>query len=160
MIMGVFTVAAAILLFSTPVEAEAVIPPEEEDPSISSPLDDVDTELGMYADVPEDPEPDEPEVPTIIMQVETIKIMFDGVAKTDITESAGKKLQFYAQIEPVGIEEHVDIDWSTSNPDVFDYVPVPGGRVGGIEISFISKGDETLTLRVGDMETTCIIRVR
>jgi len=153
LIMAVFTVAAGVLLFTTPADAEGgnnntgdLLPPPE---------DGIISEPGVYPEETPTPSPPAPTTPDLPMEVTLIEILFDGRKKEDVTEPAGTSLDFNARIEPPGID--VEITWESTNPEVFDVVPYIGGM--GAKVTFIARGEASLILRAGDKEAVCIIRV-
>ena len=155
LILAVFTVAAGILLFTTPVEVEDQDP--EDDPSITSPEDDIESMLGIHPEPTMEPPPEEPEEPEIVLEVTSLRIMYDGRVITDFTQGRGVPIELRASIEPPGID--VEIIWESSNPEVFEAVPVDVGGVG-VKVTGIENGDAQLILRAGDQETTCWVRIR
>jgi len=155
LIMAVFAVGAGILLFTTPIDADAQSPAD--DISISSPEDDIDSQPSLVPEPsPEFVEPPPPEEPVLQMEVTSVRIMYDGRVMTDFTLKKGETIEMRAVVEPVGID--VDIIWETSNPDVFEVVPVDVGGVG-VKITAIANGNEKLILRAGDQEATSWVRV-
>jgi len=155
LIMAVFTVAAGILLFTTPVDADALDPAD--DPSISSPEDDIDSQPSLVPEpIPDFVEPVEPEEPALPLEVTSVQIVYDGRVMSDFTLKRGDSIEMRARVEPPGID--VEIIWESSNTDVFEVVPVDVGGVG-VKITAIGDGNEHLTLRAGDKEATSWVRV-
>jgi hypothetical protein len=157
LIMAAFTVAAGILLFTTPVDADSSTPPENE-PGISMPGEEGNESMeGRHPVVPTtEPPPTttEPPPPPVVTD---IFIVYDGRVLTDFTQPRGVPIELRARIEPVGID--AEIIWSSSNPEVFEVVPVDVGGVG-VRVTGIARGDEKLILSVGDLQTECWVRIR
>ena len=59
------------------------------------------------------------------------------------------------RVEPVGIEQELGIEWESGDEDVFVFTNV----VGGVELTGIAVGTANLILRVGDTETSVIVRI-
>jgi len=152
LILAVFTVAAGILLFTTPVDAEAQDP--NNDPSISSPEDDIESELGLHPEPTLAPTPTpDPEPPQIQMEVTSIRIMYDGRTITDFSQPRGRPIEMYVSLEPPGIEDIVDIEWESTDTEIFEVTPVDiGGR--GVRIMGIANGHARLIVKAGDMEAS------
>ena len=155
LIMAVFTVGAGILLFSTPVDADAQSP--EDEMSISSPEDDIDSQPSLVPEpTPDFVEPPPPEEPALPMEVTSAQIVYDGRVMSDFTLKKGDTIEMRARIEPPGVD--AEIIWESSNPDIFEVVPVDVGGVG-VKITAIANGNEHLILRAGDQEATSWVRV-
>ncbi|MCL2222224.1 MAG: hypothetical protein FWC20_03260 [Oscillospiraceae bacterium] len=171
LIMAAFTVAAGVLLFTTP-PVDALEPiPEEDEPLLSDNIeDDIDRLPGIYAPAPDttidDPEPS-PEPPPPIV-VTNVQIRYGtGLAGAphdprELTQRLGQPIEFRARIEPPGLENEVEIIWESTNPDVFEAIPVivdVGGAAVGVRVTGLSRGNAHLVLRVGDVEDRVLIRI-
>jgi len=162
LIMAVFTVGAAILLFTTPGDVSAQDPP---DLSISTPEDDIHALPPIVEPTPTPtPEP----TPVIQLTVTSLTITYEGSPRdTEITLRRDEELPLRVQIEPPEILEvnNLDIEWSTSNEDQFIIAPVLlNGHYYGVHLTGVaSSGSATLTVTVGDpdnggMSRTLLVR--
>jgi len=152
LIMAVFTVGAAILLFTTPVEAEAQHPPEE--PGINSPEDDINSEQGLHPE----PSPDPTPTPTPIMRLDinSIHVTFGGSRWDNdsfaLNSTNLQSASFNLVIEPPGFDRADDfsIVYESTNPEAFEVVEVPMGVAGvyGFKASWIGQGTGTLRITV------------
>ncbi|MDR2570793.1 MAG: hypothetical protein LBD23_10950 [Oscillospiraceae bacterium] len=156
LIMSVFTVAAGILLFTTPVDADA--PDPDNNPSLNSPEDDINSEQGIPPELT--PTPTLDPVPTdspLPIEVTSIQIWVPNSHRvTDFTMPKGSSIELTARLEPPGIENSVSIIWESTDEEVFEFANV----VGGIKIVALETGDARLIARVGDLEEECWVRVR
>jgi len=153
LILAVFLVAAGILLFSTPPDADAI----DNDTSISSDEEEEeDALLSLNPEPTPTPTPTPEPVPIAPLEVVSVTITYDGNPRTEFTAKIGEVVPLRVRVEPPGIE--VDIDWSSSDEEVFDVVPVDIGRVG-VNVTGKGEGTATLTVVVGNMEATCTVRV-
>ena len=149
LIMAVFTVAAGILLFTTPVDADAQTPVD--DPGISSPEDDIIQEPGILPEPSpeiEEPEPEEPVAPPVI---ESIIITYGGNRREDFAVKIGEMVPLRVKVEPPGIDFRAE--WSSSDEEIFQVVAVDI-RHEGAEVTGIGVGTAFLTVKVGDLEET------
>ena len=154
LIMAVFAVAAAILLFSTPIDAEAQ--DTEDDPVISTPEDEIDSLDGLYPEEPPTPPPVIPEEPIAELEVSSITITFGGSPLqygNEFSIKVGQRIELGARIEPPSVE--VTPEWSSSNEEIFAAVPV----VGGVAVTAIKVGNATLIVEAGDKVVECTVRV-
>ncbi|MDR2590563.1 MAG: hypothetical protein LBC71_06230 [Oscillospiraceae bacterium] len=151
MILGVFTIAAGILLFTTPVDADAVKP--SDDPALSVPgLEDDITSLTPFEPPPTSPPPTTPPPP----QVQSVQIWVPNshqIRDEFTLNSTHPTTDLTVRIEPPGIE--AEQNWELSRDDVVEMTPV----VGGYRFTRIGNGAVTLTVTVGDVSASCIIRV-
>ena len=161
MIMAVLVVAAGVLLLTAPKPTYEE-PPRNTDHESSPPAlsseDDVTSFPGpgiISPAEPSDNETDGPEDTAPVYTVESVRIMYSNITKTDFTAKVGEQVPLRASVEPVGIEE--EIIWTSSNTDVFEVVPNTTGT--NATVYGIGKGNATLTVTVGDKEATCIVRV-
>ena len=151
-LMLVLIVAVAVLLITS--LSDKTNPDDVSSPPPSIPdSDGVDGADGSSPppspDVDDDPVTTSPDVPVAV--IESIKIMYAGYEKTDVTVKIGEKLKFDTKTVPADTDEPVV--WTSSNEAVF--VVLSTGQVTGIAV-----GDETLTVTCGDATWECIIRVR
>jgi len=155
LIMAVFAVAAAVLLFSTPIDAEAQDP--EEDPSISTPEDEISSEEGIYPEETATPPPAEPEVQEPVeLEVSSITITYGGSPLqfgNEFSMKVGDRLELGARIEPPSVD--VTPEWSSSDEEIFAAVPV----VGGVAVTGIKAGNATLIVVAGNKTVECTVRV-
>ena len=156
LIMAVFTVAAGVLLFTTPVEAEST--PSGNDPGIVVPGDD-DThgQDGIHPVPPPTEPPTEPPTTLPPLEVTGITITYDGTPKVEFMARIGEVVPLRIRLEPVGID--AEIIWSSSNTEVFDVVPVDING-SGATVTGIGRGTATLTVAAGGIEQTCTVYVQ
>jgi len=154
LIMAVFAVAAAVLLFTTPIDAEAVDP--EDDTAILTPEDEIDSLEGIYPEESPTPPPVEPDEPEVILEVSSITITYGGSPLqfgNEFSIKVGDRLELGARIEPPNLD--VTPEWSSSDEEIFAAVPV----VGGVAVTGIQAGNATLTVVAGDKTVECTVRV-
>jgi len=152
LILAVFTVAAGILLFTTPNNAEAQDP--NNDPLLASPEDDIESERGLHPEPTEPPTPTpDPEPPQLQLEVTSIRIMYDGRVMTDFSQPRGVPIEMYVSLEPPGIEDMVTIEWESTDTEIFEVTPVDvNGR--GVKIMGIVNGYARLVVKAGGMEAS------
>ena len=153
LIMAVFTVAAGILLFTTP--GDAVVPDNGEEEDIPLPIEDVVSVPPYIPDIT--PEPEEVEEPALPLGVTSVQIWLgnDFRINDEFTLSRGEVLQLRGVIEPPGMD--VELHWEgVDNDGVFEWEPVPGG----IRISHAGAGNARITLTAGDQSETLVVRGR
>jgi len=160
LIMSVLVVAVGVLLFTTPAQGEDDPgDPPENTPSSSLP-DESENETVQGEEVPPSPpatEDNTPPTPTPPQEVRTVTITYSGRAKTDFTIRVGENVPLSVRIEPLGIE--ADIIWTSSDRNIFEVVPVDlEGRQ--VKVTGVGIGNATLTVSVGGVEATCIVRGR
>lgn len=164
LIMAVLVVAAGVLLFTAPkaeyVEETPRNPPSES-PTQNLPADDDIASFPGRVDTspPEQKDPEEPDdsPAPVLSEVISVDITYSNRTKTDFTASIGERVPLRARIEPVGIE--LDVEWISSDTSVFQVVKTnPEGTAA--TVTGIGVGNATLTVRVGDKEAECIVRVR
>jgi uncharacterized protein YjdB len=108
---------------------------------------------------PEQKDPEEPDdsPAPVLSEVISVDTTYSNRTKTDFTASIGERVPLRARIEPVGIE--LDVEWISSDTSVFQVVKTnPEGTAA--TVTGIGVGNATLTVRVGDKEAECIVRVR
>jgi len=161
LIMAVFTVAAGILLFTTPVDADAQTPVD--DPSIASPEDDIEQLPGLLPEPPPVYEEPEPEEPVIIQpEISSLVITYSGspLRDNEFTMSVSDNpIPLNIRIEPPGAESGLDITWWSENAEVADVVEAPGMGGLGANVTSIGTGNTRIFVSVGDQETSCLVRV-
>jgi hypothetical protein len=157
LIMAVFTVAAGVLLFTTPVDADA--PSADNGPGLSIPGDDGNDSMDGIHPVPPPPPTTQPttEPPPPPLEVTSLTITYDGSRRTEFTAKIGEQVPLRVKIEPVGVETP-EIIWSSSNPDVFAVVPVEIDG-SGVTVTGIGRGTATLTVAAGGIEEKCTVHV-
>ena len=152
-LMLVLIVAVAALLI-TSLSDKPKDPSEASSPPPSMPgSDDVDTTQGPSQtpvekddDEPVDTTPTEP-----VAVVESIKIYYVGVEKTDVTMPVGQKLPFTTKTVPADTGEPVV--WTSSDEKVF--VVLSTGQVTAMAV-----GEATLTATCGGASWECKVRVK
>ena len=171
LIMSVLVVAAGVLLFSArPDDVISSAPPtqSESDPPISGNIPDdlentsIDGQGGPIVSASPDVSPMESEQPSSSpspVQIQSVTITYAGVPNNDFTAFLTDQVRLVARVEPAGVEFEEEIYWSSSNTGVFDVVKQNvEGTVAMVTITGI--GDATLTVRVGGVEATCVVRGR
>jgi len=161
LVLGVLVIAAGFLLFTTPpAEADEKNPPPTS-PTGSLPNEDDNVSLTNPDTPPPSTPPTVSDTPTPppAPQVQSVTITYAGrgIKDNDLTEYVGNKLALGARVEPPGIEEV--IDWRSSDTGVFEIVPTSTDGTAAT-LTPIAKGTATLTVTVGGVESTCIIRIR
>ena len=152
LIMAVFTVAAGILLFTTPVDA--VDPDIDEEPEILSPEDEIVAVAPILPEITPEPEIEEPALPLGVTSVQ-IWLGNDFRINNEFTLSRGEVLQLRGVVEPPGLD--VELHWEDADNDgVFTWEPI----VGGIRISHAGAGNARITLTAGDQSETLVVRGR
>jgi len=151
LIMAVFTVGAAVLLFSTPT-ADADGPPEP--PSIGSPEDDINTLSPPPTPTPS-PTPDP--TPVIVEQITSIRVVFGndqllgGSENQFSLTSRYPTLGIRATVEPITLDwTMLNVEFISTNEEVFTVEPVvlgAGDGVFGARLERTGNGG-TATLRV------------
>ena len=150
LIMAVFTVGAAIMLFSTPVDTDTA--PPEETPSLSNPEDDNEPSLPVETPTPT-PTPDP--IPDVLTEVRSVAITYDNKVTTGFSLYTGEKLGIGLLIEPplVVEENNMEITWESSNEDRFTVTPMMhNGNYYRATVEGIAteQGSATLKVTVGD----------
>lgn len=163
LIMGVFVVAAIVLLATTDT-GDATEPPSN---GLSLPGEDGNVEEGGIAlETPPPPTPTPtPTPPPTPPPITSLEVRFGGTPTEDFTMTRiGEELGLRIHVEPPGAEAEYEIIWESSDESVFQVVPVfmtEGGQLGmGATVTAIGNGHETLTVTVGDQSAEVIVRVR
>ncbi|MCL2044990.1 MAG: hypothetical protein FWG88_01205 [Oscillospiraceae bacterium] len=168
LIMSVLVVAAAVLLFSTRPDDSTTIssaPPtgeETESPGLGA-LDEtgnvsVTNNSPNVSDTPDiSSEPPSPD--PVPIQIQSVTITYAGSPNNDFTANINDRIRLVAKVEPAGVEFDEEIYWRSSNTSVFDVVKqtIEGTSA---EVIITGVGDATLTVSVGGVEATCIVRGR
>ena len=161
LIMAVMVAAVGALLITTPApEVDMPMIPSTEEPP-ASPLLSGDDGFTSIPGIPlPSPTPTpEVEIPQQTPQpIDSITITYDGRRRDDITARVGEKVPLAVRIEPPGVEFEGDIEWTSSNPGVFDVVKENTEGTRAV-VTGIGVGTATLTVTVRGTEVTCIIRV-
>ena len=151
LIMAVFTVAAGILLFSTPADADPVTPVES--PSINDPDDGIISLPGLEPPPPPSPTPEPP--PVIQLDIASIHITFGGRRwdnESFSLSSSDPRAEFNFTIEPPGFDRADDfnIEFISTNTDVIEVTEVITGQTGlyGFRVSRISAGNARVRIVV------------
>jgi len=161
LVMSVLVVAAGFLLFTTPALSEddpgTVVssPPPLEVPddthNVSLPGGDV------LPSLPPTPDPSPSHELPAPPDVRDVTITYTGRTRTEFTARVNERVPLAVRIEPLGAEG--EITWSSSNRSVFEVVPNDlEGRQA--TVTGVGVGNATLTVSVGGIEATCIVRVR
>ena len=161
LILAVITVAVGALLLTTPMPAGDIISPG---PSTETPTSGVPSEIDNTSiPGPGTPPPATPPTPIPtpepVVEIESLTITYDGRRREDITlRGINATVPLGVRIEPMGVEFDDDIEWISSNTNVFDVVPTSGGT--RVTVRGTGVGQGILTVKVGEVEAECIIRVR
>jgi len=161
MIMGVLVVAVGVLLFTAPKpQPEPETPPESSEPTGGIPDDEANISVTGIIPVMPSPDDDEesddldvPPAPT----VQSVMITYGGKENNDFSANVGDKVTLKAKIEPLGVEETVL--WSSSDPSIFEVVATNAEGTQAV-VTGIGKGNGVVTVSVGGVEDTCIVRIR
>jgi len=161
-IMAVFTVAAGVLLFTTDVDA--VDPATIESPDLDSIEDGIISLPPVEVPSPSpQPEPS-PVAPPAVLSVE-IWVAPRSHRTEDFTlDRVGQSIDLTAIVDPVSLQESVDIDWlyvavredEDENDPVFEFAPVPGG----IKVLALRSGGAKLRVTAGDKTAETWVRVK
>jgi len=165
LIMAVLVVAVVVLLLTTkPPEGDAVDTgpvidagesnsglPDDSDTSellnntpVTSPSEDINTESPTDSHV------------SIAPSITSVTITYIGGKRTEFTCNVNEKVPLKIKIEPIGVE--AEIIWESSNSDVFDIIDMDESGINATVIG-LSPGNEKLTVKVGDVTETCVVRV-
>lgn len=148
LILAVFTVAALIMMLTTPGDAVVIEEPEE-----TPNLEDV---ISLPAFEIPTPEPTPVETPTpepVVMNAQIWVPRSHPV--TDFTLKVGESIELTAVLDPPGIE--APVVWSSTNDlddPVFEFEEI----VGGVRVKVLRAGGAQLILTVGDIEQRCWVR--
>ena len=129
-------------------------------PSIPNSDEDIVTVPGTNTVIPIPtlgPTPDDEDQDTKTATVQKVTITYGNKEKSDFTAKVGETVVLRARIEPIGVEE--DIEWSSSNPQVFGVVATNTEGTQA-KVTGTGKGVATLTVSVGGVEAECIVRVK
>ena len=159
LILAVLCVAVVVLLATTEktinfpddeqtaqIEETPLIPGETDNEVIPGPI--IET-AGPSEPVDETPSPVAP-------TVESVTIRYQNSPRKEFTAKISEQVPLNIKIEPAGVE--AEIEWLSSNTTVFDVVETDTTHIKA-KVTGKAKGSGTLTVRVGDVEATCIVRV-
>jgi len=156
LIMAALVLATGFLVFTAPDDGDgglgaSMVSPEP-DPS------ELEDEPPVFTPPPPIESPTIPvETPSPQPAVSTVTITYNGRRTEDFTEFVGTSVALGARVEPVGIRE--EIHWMSSDRSIFEVTPTNDDGTAA-RITPISRGTATLTVSVGGVEATCIVRVR
>ncbi|MCL2821286.1 MAG: hypothetical protein FWD38_10780 [Oscillospiraceae bacterium] len=160
LIMGVFTVAAGILLFTTPVDADSRGEPDNT-PAISNPEEDINN-LPSLAPTPT-PSPTPSPEPIAPVDVSSIEITYEGNplryetnGVKEFSLQKGRSLPLGTRVEPAGVVADVEWEGSTDYEDVFEFSHVTNGE---IIVLGVETGSASLIARAGDKEHRITVRI-
>ena len=152
LIMAVLTVAAGIMLFSTPQAVEETPSPEP------TPLENINSLEGLFTPPPTVEEIQTPPPPPAVSQ---IAVHYGGgTMNYDITQKAGTSdNSFHVIVEPPGVDADIKIE--SSDEEVVTWEWVQGGRLYGFQINAVGTRGEnaTLTVSCGDLAVKIIVRM-
>ena len=170
LIMSVFVVATGVLLFTTEPED---LPDIDIDLSNAGdePLDG-DTSPDDHVSLPSanpvitDPDDDllPPDDPTPVGPIRATSIsvrynnspLISGSEGREFSFSVGDALTLTVRIEPLGVED--EIIWSSSDRAIFEVTPTNPEHTE-VTVRAIGRGTGRLTVTVGDISETVIVRV-
>jgi len=158
--MSVLVVAAGVLLFTTPVDADEYPDDSASDSSsLNLPSDDGNTSLDGVNPIQPSPEPTPEPTPEPSPQpaVESVTITYANRPTNDFSASPGERVDLRVRIEPVGIDE--EIHWMSSDQSIFEVVATNAEGTSA-RVTGIGRGRATLSVSVGGVEAECIVRVR
>jgi len=108
------------------------------------------------ASSPSPPPPSEDPVESPPASIQSVSLIHNGLPVTDITIQVEESAMLRVIIKPDGIEEI--IEWTNNNQDTVEVnYTDPDGSV--ITVTGLKRGSARLTVKVGEIETVCIIRV-
>ena len=156
LIMAALVLATGFLIFTAPEDPNA---------GLGSAVTAPDPEPGDGEIEPSEPslpptiEPPSipPETPSPQPEVKMVTITYNGRKVEDFTESVGRPVPLGARVEPVGIQE--EINWMSSDRSVFEVVAT-NTEGSAAKVNPVGRGTATLTVSVGGVEATCIVRVK
>jgi len=156
LVMAALVLATGFLIFTAPEDPNAGL-----GPVVSAP----DPDPGEIEDDPielppppvEQPTITPPEPPAPQPAVTSVTITYNGRKRDDITEFVGTNVPLGARVEPPGIQE--EIIWMSSDRNIFEVFPNNDAGTAAT-VRPVDRGTATLTVSVGGVEATCIIRVR
>jgi len=161
--MSILVIAVGVLLFTAPKPDDPDIPPVLESPTDPTKGDDGDlTEVSGTNPVVPPVIETSPVVDDVITDspaptVQSVQITYANKDRTDITLKPGESVVLRARVNPVGTEE--EIVWTSSNINAFEVVPT-NAEATQAKLTYIGKGNATLTVAVGGIEAECIVRCR
>jgi len=158
LLLGVLVIAAGFLLLTTPPPE-----PEVQGPVVSNTItvpDESDnvTVTNSNTPPPSTPPPvvEETPPPPTPPQVRSVIITYAGRENKDFTAAVAEKVPLVAKVEPPGLDE--EIIWTSSNRNVFEVVETSLDGTTAT-VTGVGKGTATLTVTVGGVEATCVVRV-
>jgi len=171
LILAVFTVAAGILLFTTPVDADANDPGDNL--TLTNPDDDIEQQHSLQPT----PTPQPPPTPEIVepdlIDITSISVTVAGMSKSsgdEFSVQRGENLGVRVTIEPVGITLADDfaITFDSTDDNIFTIVEIPMGQEGVYGATLTGTASErssaTLTIKVvnndKEIEWTNLVRWR
>jgi len=165
LIMAVLVVAVVVLLLTTNTPEDDISPdgPVIETPGTNTDIpgegdntsatnDNSNTPPSSPDPVDTSTEPPSPLPPAI----SSVMITYVGAKRTEFTCKVNERVPLRIKVEPPGTE--VEIIWESSNNDVFDIIDMNETGENATVIG-LSPGNGTLTIKVGDITETCIVRV-
>jgi len=155
MIMAVFTVAAGILLFTTPADADNQN--GQNDSSIASPDIDIDSVEGHHQETAPEPTPTPEPTPEPPPEVQSATIRYETSSRTEFSVSVGETVPINVIWSPSEATDPV-ISWSSSDEEKFQVVPTQLDQVR-VNVTGVGVGSATLTVIVDGVEQTCTVHV-
>jgi len=170
LILAVFTVAAGVLLFTTPVDADAQIPDDDPSLSIDDPEGDTTSLPGLLPPPPPTAEPTTEPDPVVRLEISSIAVTHGtspiGDSFTLTARESGIELRLTIMPDFFDKGDDFSVSWESSNTDVIEVVEVPMGRddMYGGKITKIGAGQATLTVTVKNFGTehvwSCLVYSR
>ena len=151
LILSVLVVAVGVLLFTTPTDADDV--GTEDDPSITTPEDEIDVVQGIHPEPTPIPTPTPEPTPVAPMNIQSITFTWNNgntVLNPDVSLSRGDTLGIQFRVEPPGINlADFSIEWASSNEEAVAIVPTVMGDDGllrGATLTGIGAGTATISV--------------
>jgi len=164
LICAVFAVGVGILLLTNPVEADAggsgndsaIEEPDEEE-------EDDDPLLELVVDDPIEPPDEIPDDIIIPVEITSLIIIYGQSPLRDnefTLRTTENVIPLNFRVEPPGAESGLEVRWWSEDTDVAEITVVPGiGGQPGVEVNAVGVGNTRIYVKVGDVETSCIVRV-
>jgi len=151
--MSVFTIAAGVLFFTTPVEAEAGSLGPQNTPSLSNLEDDINYQTSLTTPPPPETPPPETPGPEKITGIEVLNEW--GNNRFDISLDAREKADLKVVVAPEGVVEYNNmvITWESSDSEKIAVSPMMvDGRYWEATVANLARstGTATVTITIGD----------
>ena len=170
LIMGVLVLAVGVLLFTAPRPEDSDeinisisssdptglgIADEGDNVTMDGSRPNISPSPSTTAQISESPSPSPP------AKVTSVIITYAGTPTVDFMEPIGQQTPLVAKVEPAGVEFE-KVVWESSDTSVFDVVTTNLDGTNAT-VTIIGSGVNrvaVLTVRVGDVEASCYVRVK